>query len=79
MISYTTGDGPDVVTVDAGAMQDLTEKYTQYRETLYGGQTFDPVKAMHLTGEVLASVRQIVVNGQKAKTPGPADEEEPPQ
>jgi hypothetical protein len=79
MISYTTGDGPDVVTVDAGAMQDLTEKYTKYQDTLYGGRPFDPVRAIHLTGEVLASVRQIVVNGQNIKTPEPAAEEEPPQ
>lgn len=79
MISYTTGDGPDIVTVDAGAMQDLTEKYTKYRETPYGGRAFDQVKALHLTGEVLASVREIVVNGQTLKTPEPAAGEEPPQ
>ncbi|MDP9903241.1 hypothetical protein [Arthrobacter bambusae] len=77
MIAYKTGDGPDVVTVDAVAMQDLTEKYTQYRDALYGGQAFDPVRALHLTGEVLASVREIVVNGHKTKEP--AAEEEPPR
>ncbi|MDQ0031080.1 hypothetical protein [Arthrobacter bambusae] len=57
----TTGPGPEVAIVDAGAMQDLTEKYTEYRRNL-AKAFFDPVHALTLTGEVLASVREIVIN-----------------
>ena len=60
MNTYSAGQGPDVVVVDARAMQDLTDRYTEYRDVLYGGSVFDPVQAMHLTGEVLASVREVI-------------------
>lgn len=77
MIAFNTGSGADVVTVDAGAMQDLTDKYTKYRQTI-DREFFDPVRAMTLTGEVLASVRKIVLNGRATDT-AEANDEEPPR
>lgn len=60
MTIYSAGQGSSVVVVDADAMQELTNRYTEYQEVLYGGGVFDPVQAMHLTGEVLASVREVI-------------------
>lgn len=74
MIAFNTGSGADVVTVDAGAMQDLTDKYTKYRQTI-DREFFDPVRAMTLTG---ASVRKIVLNGRATDT-AEANDEEPPR
>ncbi|MDP9904680.1 hypothetical protein [Arthrobacter bambusae] len=76
MTTNSAGQGPDVVIVDAGAMQDLTEKYTEYRELLYGGGIFDPCRTIHLTGEVLASVRNVLVTAGRAQdTAEPAGED----
>lgn len=72
----TMGAGPEVAIVDAGALQDLTEKYTEYRRNM-ARAFFDPVQALTLTGEVLASVREIVVNGHT--TPETTLEKAPPQ
>ncbi|MGO4653114.1 hypothetical protein AB4068_15630 [Arthrobacter sp. 2RAF22] len=83
MIGNNTGPDPDtdtaagIVPVDAAALQDLTEKYTAYRQTM-DRDYYDPVRALSVTGEVLASVREIVVNGHPG-TPETTSEEAPPQ
>ena len=73
----TAGARPEVAIVDAGALQDLSEKYTEYRRNM-ARAFFDPVQALTLTGEVLASVREIVVNG-RTSTPETTLEKAPPQ
>jgi hypothetical protein len=60
MTTYSAGQGTEVVVVDADAMQDLTDRYAEYHEVLYGGGAFDPLQALHLTGGVLASVREVI-------------------
>jgi hypothetical protein len=76
MTTYSAGQGPAMVVVDADAMRELTEKYTEYQEVLYGGGVFDPVHAMHLTGGVLASVREVIsTTGQAPDAVEPAGQD----
>ena len=52
------GTAPELVTVDAARLRELTYKYVEYRQSLTS--SMDPVQVLNLTGDVLEAVRRVI-------------------
>lgn len=61
----------DVVGVEGPLLNDLAISYARYRQALTG--TFDPVKTLALTGDVLHSVRRILTAGGQTPSQCPVN------
>lgn len=57
-MKHEPAPGPAIIAVDAIRLNELTNRYSQYRRSLTAPA--DPVKTLILTGAVLEAVRQVI-------------------